>query len=232
MERAVFPDRSNDKLTCHGKILCWRLNCRRCRLAAEAVGIHSECFDLFSQECKSEDALDRLWTVAVSRSLWPGAPNLRLDLDTHLSVELVYERAEQLGIPRLRLLPLELIQMIGEYSDSESFWRYIGALSFGRRLAAAPLNATSIPLCNISAWKRGTEPALFQTPDHPPLVRLTIDYRGIRQVERLPSRPPYQQGHSDKLAYVIEEERRIAGVTAQLKVISSSETKIPKSNAV
>ncbi len=128
------------------------------------------------------------------------------------------------GIPRLRLLPPELIAMIRDFSESGTFWRYISVLSFGRELSAASTNTaspsptTSLPLTNISAWTRGREPTLLQPSDRSEIVRLTIDYRGIRQIERLPRRPSYQQLRSDSAAFAIQEENELRNVTTLFKV--------------
>ncbi len=69
LDNAIFPE--NDiTVIIYGRLLCWLPNCWRCELSPEAVGIHSDCFSLFREECKAEDALDRLW-VAAARN--PGA---------------------------------------------------------------------------------------------------------------------------------------------------------------
>ncbi|KAF5669902.1 hypothetical protein FCIRC_9087 [Fusarium circinatum] len=50
---------------------------------------------------------------------------LHLVRETGLDIEIVREKAEAYGIRLLKLLPAELIQMVQEYSDSATFWRYI-----------------------------------------------------------------------------------------------------------
>ena len=222
LDRATFPE-NESRLTSHGRLLCWLPNCWRCGHAPEAVGVHSDCLSVFQEVCKAEDALDRLW-VAAARSPWRGAPNLHLGCATNLAVELVYERSRVYGIPCLRLLPPELIEMIRDYSESATFWRHISALSFGIELSttpaqtASPSLATSIPLCDILAWTRGQEPTLVQPPDRSPVIRLTIDYRGIRQVERLPRKSQYQQFRSDNMAFAIEDEDQLKDIIVQFKV--------------
>ncbi|KAF5990559.1 hypothetical protein FBULB1_36 [Fusarium bulbicola] len=92
---------------------------------------------------------------------------LHLDRETGLDIEIVREKAEVYGIRLLKLLPAELIQMVQEYSDSATFWRYIHVLSIARELSrlqseAAP-PATSIPLCNILSWTRGDYAAVLSS---------------------------------------------------------------------
>ena len=162
--------------------------------------------------------------MAAARSPWRGAPNLHLECDTNLAVELAYEKARVYGIPGLKLLPPELIEMVRGHSESGTFWRYISAMSFGRELSKTPIGtaasslATSIPLGDILGWTRGREPTLVQSPDRSLVVRLTIDYRGIRQVERLPRRPPYQQFRSDSMAFAIQDEDQLRDIIVQFKV--------------
>ncbi|KAF5247025.1 hypothetical protein FANTH_6602 [Fusarium anthophilum] len=92
---------------------------------------------------------------------------LHLDRETGLDIEIVREKAEAYGIRLLKLLPAELIQMVQEYSDSATFWRYIHVLSIARELSrlqseAAP-PVTSIPLCNILSWTRGDYAAVLSS---------------------------------------------------------------------
>jgi hypothetical protein len=183
--------------------------------------VHSDCFALFKDVCRSKDALGRLWMASVSRRPWRGAPNLELDHDTHLAVDLVYQKAERCGIPELAFLPPELIRLIRDYSESARFWRYISAVSLSKELLASCSEADSVstPLCNISAWARGRDPTISQSSENSPLMRLTFDRRGIKQVERMSSRPSYQHQRSDNLAFAIQEESQMERITAHVKVI-------------
>ncbi|KAM0811875.1 putative Heterokaryon incompatibility domain-containing protein [Seiridium cardinale] len=217
----AFPPGTN--LTIQDKSLCWSLFCGKCDLATEAVALHADCLKLFKEECKAEDALDRMRMAAICRRPWIGAPDLRLDGHKDLGVEVVHEKAESLGIYRLRLLPLELLRMIQGYSEFAIFWRYISIVSFARQFSVAPATTDlsapirSIPLGDISVWTRGEEPKLLQSPDHLPFVRLTLDCRGIRQIERLPRQPPYQPACSSDLAFIVEKMSDVEDVTIQLK---------------
>ncbi|KAH6874069.1 hypothetical protein B0T10DRAFT_415763 [Thelonectria olida] len=217
-DKAHFPGNGDTNLAFHDSLLCWRLKCWRCNRSPEAVGVHYDCFVLFKNECTTRDALDRLWMVAVSRSPWRGALDPGLDHDANLAVDLVYEKAEVYGIPELRALPAELIRLIRDYSEAATFWRYICATSLGRELArsSADSNSLSTPLSSISGWARGGEPVISQ-PEDSSLVRLAFDSRGIKQIERISSRPTYQHRRSDNLAYAIHEESQLRNATANFK---------------
>lgn len=213
-----------------GRLFCWYLSCRRCTLSPEAIGIHSDCFLLFRQQCEIEDALDRLWMAIFSRSPWRGAPNFQLENSTNPAVELVYKKAARFGIPGLRLLPPEIVEMIKQYSKYATFWRYLSVLALCEELvevsyrAKASSQLISLPLSRISDWERGREPSLLQSSENPPFTRLTIDYRGIRQVERLPSRPPYQPWRSNNTVFAIHQESQIGNVTTEFKVVQFPES--------
>jgi hypothetical protein len=73
-------------------------------------------------------------------------------------------------------------------------------------------------LCDVAAWSRGTAPVVARSSIRPAVIRLSIDSRGIMKVERLLSRPQYQTGRSDKMAFVIEEASHLEGVVAYFKV--------------
>ncbi|KAF5000543.1 hypothetical protein FGRMN_1710 [Fusarium graminum] len=183
--------------------------------APEAVAIHSDCLGVFQHHCKVDTALDRLWTTVGQRNLWKSAPTLQLDREPGLDVEIVREKADIYGIRLLKLLPAELIHMIQAYSESATFWRYILALSLAGELSnlqsdvVSPI--TSMPLCNVLAWTRGDSNASLSM-ECPAFVRMTLDCRGIRKIERLPERPTYQPGRSDKDAFVIAHQKDLKDV--------------------
>ncbi|KAF5628683.1 uncharacterized protein FTJAE_8773 [Fusarium tjaetaba] len=218
LDRALFPPDSRCIIN-GDKFICWSPSCRQCPNAAEAVGLHSTCLNMFQEHCKTDKAVDRLWITIGKRNLWQRAPMLHLDRETALDIEIVREKAEAYGMRSLKLLPVELIHMVQEYSDSATFWRYIHVLSTARELSrlkpdTAP-PATSIPLCNILSWTRGDYAAVLSS-NCPPVVRLTLDHRGIRKIERL-SKSPYKPGRSDKEAFVIAPATCLQDVVAVLE---------------
>ncbi|KAK8058358.1 hypothetical protein PG994_008806 [Apiospora phragmitis] len=148
--------------------------------APEGLAIHTDCFDLFLKECQTEDALDRLWAAAVSRSPWRGAPHLHLGRDTVFDMKLVCAKAEAYGIPCMKLLPPELVQVIYTYSSLATFWRYIAIVSLARELrAAAPMDSGLIPLRDVAAWTGDRavipSPVTAKTP-----IQHTSDHRWSR----------------------------------------------------
>lgn len=195
-------------------------------MSPEASTIHLGCFDVVAQHCKLDDCLDHLWITTAWRTPWRQAPNLRLE-EPAITPDL--SRVDALGIPRMRVLPPEILGMVYYNSATSLFWRYSRALDLARRLSTTSTDSTacldellSVPLCTVSAWKRSGSPAFSKIARQLPIFRLTIDSHGIREIERLPERPRVQRTRTDSLAFVILEQCYLQGVTAHFKVIIPS----------
>lgn len=221
LDTATFPQRHEYRLVYHGRLLCWSPWCRPCLTSSDAVALHSDCFKLFRKECSIDDALDRLWTMATARSPWPDAPKHYLGSHKDISVDLIYEKAERHGMPQLKLLPPELIHMIRDCSQSGTFWRYITVQSISRELSTISSSSRasiSAPLRDVMTWARGREMTLLRSSNNPPFMRLTVDSRGIRQIESLLCRPLYQQHRSDQAAFAMLDRSQLEDATIHVKV--------------
>jgi hypothetical protein len=217
---SIFPDYGHNIRRLNGLSLCRRHDCTRCAASAEASAIHSDCFDLFIRECKKDmgEALDHLWTVATWRVPWRQAPHLYFN-DMNVT-PLVSSVAKSISMPRLRLLPPEIVQAIEDYSVTSLLWRYSTALYHANRLSVAtPEDFISVPLCKISAWERGDLPVLAGSLPQKPIIRLTIDSNGISKVERLLRTAPCNAWRSDHNAFVILKESCLEGATIHFKVL-------------
>ncbi len=97
-------------------------------------------------------------------------------------------------------LPIEIVQQVQSYSTSSLLWRYNAVLDLVDQLSvASPDELVSIPLWDVLAWERGGSLVLATEPTRPPIVRLTIDSRGINKVERLSERPRFDgQRYDDR----------------------------------
>jgi hypothetical protein len=159
--------------------------------------MHSDCFEFFVRDQTLEKALDLLWIATAWQHPWRGAPDLRLYKKTNIALKLL-PKAEKHCIPELSLLRLELIQVIQKYSE-----RYILALDLFYWLSTALSNElVSVPLCHISGWQRGDRPTVA-VASAGRIVRLTIDYHGIRKIERLSKYPIYAGSRFNNVAFVI-----------------------------
>jgi hypothetical protein len=112
--------------------------------------------------------------------------------------------------------------MIQDSSESALFWLYLSALSFIRDLSGEDSSDgsshVSVPLSNVLAWTRGSAPIFTSDEEGPPIVRLTSDCRGLKRVERLDSKPLYQDWRSDTMEFAIQDANLIQSVIAQFKV--------------
>ncbi|CAH0048133.1 unnamed protein product [Clonostachys solani] len=221
LEGAEFPQGNGVAFDYHGRTLCWRHKCQQCKHASRAVGVHSDCFALFQQECVLEDALDRLWVAVLSRSPWWFALNARVDRRADCPLELIHEKADKFGLSAWRLLPPELTHMIQDSSESALFWLYLSALSFIRDLpgedSSDGSSHISVPLSNVLAWTRGSAPIITLEEEGPPIVRLTSDCRGLKRVERLDNMPTYQDWRSDTMEFAIQDLGLVKSVIAEFK---------------
>lgn len=111
---------------------------------------------------------------------------------------------ERLGIPLLLKLPIELVRMIRDLSDASEVWRFASVLDTAGLLSMdkdhRPLN---LPLTSIRQWDRGRQPDLSSSSDSEPNVLVTVDWRGIRNVQRVPEGQVFHKGPSDSLAFLV-----------------------------
>lgn len=151
---------------------------------------------------------------------WRQAPAIVLPEDTNVTSGAVAIVAKGYGLPELLGMPPGIKQMVRDYSQSSLFWRLVVALDLAAQFNAVPSsNFSSIPVRQEAEWERGCIPIQSQALDHLPIVRLTIDSRGIRKLERLPAgEPQYSSRRFDNLIFIIEDQGRFDGITALFKV--------------
>ncbi|KAI1506026.1 hypothetical protein F5X99DRAFT_404574 [Biscogniauxia marginata] len=201
---SVFPDYGHSIRRLNDMLLCRRPGCKHCAASAEAVTVHSDCFDLYARNSRSKDALRRLWAFAAWRIPWREAPSILCDDEFPVAPNPLV--LEGYALSELRKLSPEIIKTIQGFSATSLLWRFSSALELARfSSVAAPSELISIPLCQLPVWERGGVP-IRATSRQAPFMRLTIDSRGIKTVERLPEMPRFELWRSDRLAFVIIEE--------------------------
>ncbi|POR37352.1 Uncharacterized protein TPAR_02437 [Tolypocladium paradoxum] len=243
-ERSTLPPRNAKEydIPAHADawFICRRQNCNRiCRNSPEATTIHHDCFEIFRQRFRSRAtseevrtaAYEHLWRAAAWRrpwkSAWRSTPLLLPEAFNITPLALVHV-ADKYGMPQLATLPWELVRMIHAWSEPALFWRMaaafdvattINALANGT-VASVPRRAMrySTPVKDLLSWDRGYDPVLCQDQDRPPIIRLTLDSRGIRRFERLAENPdPAATARSDQLAFVVQHQSLLRGVNLQFK---------------
>lgn len=176
--------------------------------------MHFECYEFVAQR---SNTVDYLWVVAAWRTPWHRAPKFRLEEKVIKSVSSVFNH---INIPRIRSLPPEILQIIYEYSATSIIWRFNIASEVIQQLIIPSSDyLLSIPLYKVSAWKRSSQPRTIEIAYNLPVVRLTINSQGIREVKRLPGNPPFRRWRTDDLIFVILNYKLVDSAVVYFKVI-------------
>ncbi|OIW22970.1 hypothetical protein CONLIGDRAFT_625286 [Coniochaeta ligniaria NRRL 30616] len=217
-----FPPRGHTITRVDGRLLCRYPDCKRCAASPEFAPIHSDCFDVFRQQCSvsTSCALDRLWTLAAWRHPWRGAQPIYLSAP-RVDKDILRTISGFCGLPRLYTLPTELLEMIRRYSRHSLLWRCVPALQLAAHVSTMKPNPLlTVPLRDLLSWDRGGKFERlvgFRVPSESSTLRLTIDSAGISKLERLPKPPMYIGEYTNRFAYIVQEEESISHVMAQLK---------------
>lgn len=213
-----FPDNGFDakKLDTKEGMLCRFAGCKKCATGPDTATFHVDCFSLYNKEMTADDKMNRLFNVATWMYPWKNVPTMKLEpsvtLDSGRGIALA---AELCGLPGLLDLPLELADIVSDFARPSPLWRFAAVLDLVQSLSEESAEAMeSIPLSSISSWQRGSVPTLSLDNSVDPVIRLTIDSRGLRQIMRLPEMPSPTEARTDSFAFVVEHELVFKGVTA------------------
>ncbi|KAL6414356.1 hypothetical protein AUP68_00874 [Ilyonectria robusta] len=221
----IFPGYGHRPSSKDGILLCRKPGCSLCAVSPEASTVHFECYEFIAQRSNIDRSLDYLWVVTAWRTPWRRAPKFRLEEKVVKSVSSIFNHV---NIPRIRSLPPEILQIIYEYSATSIIWRFNTASEVIQRLTIPSSDhLLSIPLHKVSAWKRSGQPRTTETAHNLPVVRLTIDSQGIREVERLPGNPPFRRWRTDDLVFVTLNHELLDGAVAHFK-FGSLRLELPK----
>jgi hypothetical protein len=197
-------------------LLCRKPSYSICAASPEAAVAHSDCFNFLTQSCDVSDYLDFLWIVAGWRAPWRQAPCFHLRDTVTKTGESVFEA---LNISSMRTLPAEILSMIRDYSAASMIWRFQTVSGLIERFPIATTDhLLSLPLQTVSAWKRGGQVMTAESADMLPVMRLTIDSWGIREIERLVESPEFRRRRTDGLAFVVLSHQSLEGINAYFKV--------------
>ncbi|UPK99219.1 hypothetical protein LCI18_010154 [Fusarium solani-melongenae] len=137
---------------------------------------------LCTTSCQYQQSPRKAW-----QNLWKCDP---LYLEPRHIIKPNLEDMQALGIPRLGQLPIEIIMIIQSYSSHSILWRLYTTLSIAKQASnenGSPQDLKKFPIGEVSAWERGKEPILANNSPQDPIIRLTLDAYGIKEVERLPN---------------------------------------------
>ena len=147
----------------------------------------------------------------------------KIDFEDHDLPLISTSVATTLGIPKLALLPPEILQEIRERSLSSKLWNYSAINMLAKTLSMAAKQDRSRhcqvhKLDEIETWERGQPPAKTDSASEFKITKLTIDRHGIRKIESLSERPQYEYGRSETRAYVFIDPSQAKQCRFQFKV--------------
>ncbi|KAK3339486.1 hypothetical protein B0H65DRAFT_580926 [Neurospora tetraspora] len=177
-----------------------------------ATAVHKDCFVIAKQSCPLAPRLacERIWELAVARSLWLYALSLRsLYL---ISLQAVNQVASIINIPQLINFSSELVERIRSYLPGNAlFWRAVAALTVASSLPDLPISAEQrVEIRHILHWERGEEIATIGPRGQHDVLRLTFDVDGIREIERFCQQPQCEdwQMNNRRFAYALLDTKR------------------------
>ena len=119
----------------------------------------------------------------------------------------------------MKILPTEILNMIRDYSDISIIWRFQMVSGLVERFPVATNGQLlSLLLQIVSAWKRGSQPVIADTTDMLPIMRLTIDSWGLREIKRLKESPKFKTRRTEGCVFVVLNRDSLEGINAHFKV--------------
>ncbi|SCV33117.1 uncharacterized protein FFB14_04343 [Fusarium fujikuroi] len=160
-------------------ILCWDAKCNQ---SSEVVTMHASCYQLFFQHYTHDNPLNDNSLVSVSPSI-----------------------AESLGIPQLAQLPPSLVQDIRSMSPDSQVWAYLAIKDRAEGISsAAGRDDLSCMLDKVESWTRDEgAPVMSDSFAGDWSFRVSIDRRGIRNIERIFGISSYAGWRSESLAFAL-----------------------------
>lgn len=215
-----FPHPHIATVDVHGFRFCRRRICPFCaKSPPRCAAVHRECFAIYRKHCRLpvSRSLGTLRTTLLFKNPWSKMPSLHLLPSTDRSLCM---RDELGGIPDLakfRALPMEILDIIKQFSLQTSFWRCLSALCFARRAIPSTRSTQTLPLKDVGSWRRGNQDLLVSNDDRS-VMKITIDSDGIRQVERLHELPAYAPETSRHHYFIVAEVSMLQNTLVYLKV--------------
>lgn len=215
-------------------IFCSRPYCFACRREAEeSITVHNDCFQLFEQKCiverdetgaeQRERQYRRLWVAGTRRYAWREMPPLKFPSSTTLEMPPTDIVSKICGF-RKNFLP-EVTRIIQSHSKKHILWRLCSVLHLVRELDSVETDETVVyPLPQVLSWSRGSLVQLVDDPNtagH--FIRLTIDSRGIKSIERISETPANNTAGeipNPSFMFVVEAVEKLSGVTVEFEVCS------------
>lgn len=159
--------------------------CEECADSPETGTIHTSCLNLYSKLAVFPASLGALWLASISIQPWARSPVL--PAFSRPSLGRFTDRAIELAdIPGLRRLPQELVTIIMEHCEPSELLHLCAVEDTVDTLSRVSMETEVMgrPLQCVQSWRRGSRPTLTTTLSEDPM-RITIDHKGIKCLERL-----------------------------------------------
>ncbi|KAG4265074.1 hypothetical protein FPRO03_00358 [Fusarium proliferatum] len=175
----------------------------KCNQSSEVVTMHASCYQLFFQHYTHDNLLNGVWIATEWRHYFN--PRLGFKLQDNSLVPVSPSIAESLGIPQLAQLPPSLVQDIRSMSPDSQVWAYLAIKDRAEGISsAAGRDDLSCMLDKVESWTRGEgAPVMSDSFAGDWSFRVTIDRRGIRNIERIVGISSYAGWRSESLAFAL-----------------------------
>lgn len=220
---------SDGRFNPEGPFFCNEPSNKRCYATDESVTIHADCLCLFRKTCSAEDKYRRLWIAATRMYPWRDTAPLDLDPVLYVPTEILSSAA---GFPK-SFLP-DVAGLIGGHLElTHPLLRFCKVIQLAQYLSVAePGNAVTHPLCDVLSWSRGASPILVEQGQAVnPWIRLTIDSRGIKSIERISDQLEKSTAIGLSLyshVYIVEPVEKLSGVDVEF-LLGTSRLHVPTS---
>ena len=185
--------------------------------------MHSDCLKLFYRTCGALN-VSRLWTQAAWRNPWYKSPPIGFrSLSSPINVAQFVKAVDGIGIPLVDRdrdrdrLPPEITALLISFCSDSLLSRYVAVLCSSNHISTSQqARTTTYRLSQISQWDRYSKPQLASLRQ--PIIRISIDWRGIKTLERFPSRSDLNNDYKGCSAFVVADEDILRGFLAIFKV--------------
>lgn len=132
---------------------------------------------------------------------------------------ILFAVANDLGIPLLKILPLEVLGLVEQFSRTATIWRYLAVLSFAETIPKChSVDIRRTPINEVLGWERGSPIKTVirsQILARQQIMRVCIDATGIRLLERITAL--YEPSLKGCQEFIVEEARSFDNISGELK---------------
>ena len=181
--------------------------------------LHADCWNLFKKECSIPSRIFALWTVACWRTPWRGLlPAVNCGSAVPSTLDLFIQKDALPNKP----VPPELASQIWSLCPEKITWsRFQAVLSLSEMLSEhRDSRLLSTPLHHVDGWRRGEDAKLNPLIQNKPIIYITMDLVGIKQIERLSSVRDREMKQADDSFAVINVSECPPGATTFFMVRS------------